>query len=346
MRIYQLLCLLLTVSFIFTGCFSPRTEAEQTPFCQQSQIRSLEKQTQVFEETPSKPSQPLQNRWETCAYLPVSSALDDVTPYAENIALLDYLILNTGVYWNENRELEVSQAFSLVADTLSEQTELWCTINPKGELIRSETAGDTIDTSEERQALAEKIADFAVKQNLSGIDIDWEFPLESEWEDFSAFLVTLSNTLEDISVEISLALYPHDIYLNDEAIAAIDRIHVMAYDQFDQNGYHSTMQTAKDSINYFLSLGFSSQQLFLGIPAYGRPLDASAQWIFYSEIDPSAVPSDNPNLIGDVFFNGTELAAEKAQYAEKQELGGVMLYHLLCDKTDKQSLIYAICKNK
>ena len=80
----------------------------------------------------------------------------------------------------------------------------------------------------------------------------------------------------------------------------------------------------------------------LGIPAYGRPLDASAQWLLYSDIDLSAVSSEDPNRIGDFFFNTPQLAAEKAQYAKEQELGGVMIYHLLCDKTDEDSLIYAV----
>ena len=34
--------------------------------------------------------------------------------------------------------------------------------------------------------------------------------------------------------------------------------------------------------------------------------------------------------------------AEKAQYAKEQNLGGVMIYHLLCDKTDEDSLICAV----
>ena len=102
------------------------------------------------------------------------------------------------------------------------------------------------------------------------------------------------------------------------------------------------MQTAKDSIDYFLSLGFSPEKLVLGIPAYGRPLDASAQWLLYSDIDLSAVSSEGPNRIGDFFFNTPQLAAEKAQYAKEQNLGGVMIYHLLCDKTDENSLICAV----
>ena len=62
-------------------------------------------------------------------------------------------------------------------------------INPQGELIRSRTAGSTIDTDEERQNLAGNIVEFAEEHKLSLVStLTGEFPLEKhEWEDFSAF---------------------------------------------------------------------------------------------------------------------------------------------------------------
>lgn len=355
----QILCLILTFSLLFCGCSSFQSEKVE--------LSGSTEQTETSEEKPSESSTPQSDSPENdaqentsreifsdeqnpskespfllCAYLPTSSAPDDLSPYAQNIALLDYLVLNTGVYWDENGELLVSDHFSSAVQALDGQTKLWCTINPQGELIRSQTAGSTIDTDAERQNLAQNIVEFAEEHKLSGIDIDWEFPLENEWEDFSAFLVTLKDLLDASDIDLSLALYPQDILLEQPAIDSIDRVHIMAYDQFDSEGLHSTIQTAKDSIDYFLSLGFSPEQLVLGIPAYGRPLDASAQWLLYSDIDLSAVSSEDPNRIGDFFFNTPQLAAEKAQYAKEQELGGVMIYHLLCDKTDEDSLIYAV----
>ena len=181
---------------------------------------------------------------------------------------------------------------------------------------------------------------------LAGIDIDWEFPLDDEWEDFSTFLIALKDTLSRNSepVALSLALYPEEIALSEEAIAALDRIHVMAYDQFDSEGFHSTMQTAEDAVAYFTALGASPQQLVLGIPAYGRPLDGSAQWVFYKDIDPESFSGENPDLVGDISFNSAATAAQKTQYALEQNLGGVMVYQLLCDRNDQDALILA-CAN-
>ena len=85
----------------------------------------------------------------------------------------------------------------------------------------------------------------------------------------------------------------------------------MAYDQFDNEGAAQYHTDCKDSIDYFLSLGFSPEQLVLGIPAYGRPLDASAQWLLYSDIDLSAVSSEDPNRIGDFFLTPCSLLLKK-----------------------------------
>ena len=199
-----------------------------------------------------------------------------------------------------------------------------------------------LDTAEERKQLIQSIADFAAEYQLSGIDIDWEFPLETEWADFSAFLVELEGVLSSADVQLSLALYPEDISLSQQAIAALDRVHVMAYDQFDEQGFHSTLQTAQDAIDYFIDLGFTPSQLCLGIPAYGRPPDGSAQWVFYRDIDPDSMKGKNPNLVGDIYFNSPSLALQKQELAKEEKLSGVMVYQLLCDRTDQNSLIYTL----
>lgn len=272
-----------------------------------------------------------------CSYLPVGSAPDLSEEYLPLIKQLDYLILNTGVYWNEEENLEISPELDSCCNRLKGVTDLWCTVNPQGELIRSDTAGASIDTPEERAVLVQNIVSFATEYKLSGIDIDWEFPLPEEWEDFSALLSELKQGLGEIS--LSVALYPNRSALSEQAVEAIDRVHIMAYDQFDQNGFHSTMQTAADALNSFVALGFSPSDLSLGIPAYGRPTDASAQWIFYRDIDPQTCDPQNPNLCGNVFFNSPQLAEQKAEYVKKNGFGGVMVYHLLCDRTDELSLI-------
>ena len=337
----RLLSLLLTAVLLLTGCSrsQPPAQEEETP---PSSVITEEIPESEAEPEPEPVPEEAESEFLLCSYLPVVSLSEPLEDLQTNIDALDYLILNTGVYWNSEGKLEISDDFISVWETLHGQTELWCTVNPKGELIREQTAGTVLDTAEERKQLIQSIADFAAEYQLSGIDIDWEFPLETEWADFSAFLVELEGVLSSADVQLSLALYPEDISLSQQAIAALDRVHVMAYDQFDEQGFHSTLQTAQEAIDYFIDLGFAPSQLCLGIPAYGRPLDGSAQWVFYRDIDPDSMKGKNPNLAGDIYFNSPSLALQKQELAKEEKLSGVMVYQLLCDRTDQNSLIYTL----
>ncbi len=352
----RLIFTLLALAVLLCGCFSQTSQQDRlesevsVPSEQSGEANYSEDNTDNSLASKIDP-EPTQAPPPTlCTYLPVSSLSEGAQPvlesYADSIAALDYLVLNTGAYWDESGALSLSDELLDAIDCLSGKVSLWCTVNPSGELIRSQTAGSTIDTPQEREALAQNIAAFAQQYQLSGIDIDWEFPLEDEWEDFSSLIVALHQTLSalDEPVKLYLALYPEDIFLSEEAIRALESIHVMAYDQFDAQGYHSTFQTACDSVAYFLSLGAKPQQLVLGIPAYGRPLDGSAQWIFYKDIDPSTISGENPDLAGTIYFNSPATTQQKTEYACQQQLGGVMVYQLLCDRRDENALILA-CAN-
>ena len=337
MKLRRLTGLLLSLVLLFcTGCSqsaAPRSapsptaeeQALSSPLETPAEALSEDEEKETVSNKKTDPAPAQEASFTLCAYLPVSSMTQGAAAvaeeYAGSISALDYLVLNTGAYWGENGALSLSDELLDAIETLQGKTALWCTVNPQGALIREQ-------------------------YGLAGIDIDWEFPLDDEWEDFSTFLITLKDTLSRNSkpVALSLALYPEEIALSEEAIAALDRIHVMAYDQFDSEGFHSTMQAAEDAVAYFTALGASPQQLVLGIPAYGRPLDGSAQWVFYKDIDPESISGENPDLVGDISFNSAATAAQKTQYALEQNLGGVMVYQLLCDRNDQDALILA-CAN-
>ncbi len=89
-------------------------------------------------------------------------------------------------------------------------------------------------------------------------------------------------------IGLSLALYPQDILLGSQQLILSTA----------SMSWHMTSLTTKGCTvpcrlqrqhRLLLSLGFSPEAACAGIPAYGRPLDASAQWLLYSDIDLSAV---------------------------------------------------------
>ena len=256
-----------------------------------------------------------------CAYLPVTSYSAEMLN-SGILESLDAVTLNVGCYWQADGTLDVKPALTEAIEQIHSaypELELWCTINPKN------AAAGAIYTAEQRALLIRNIEQFCEEQGLDGVDIDWEFPAENEWEAFSAFIVELRES----GLKLSLAFYPEDIKLSDEAVKTVSAVNVMAYDQFDEAGRHSTYETTAESIEYFLNLGFAPEQLCLGIPAYGRPLDGSAQWPLYC--DYASQLADGTDLLGDAYFNSPQLAQDKCALAKGEALGGVFLYHLGCD---------------
>lgn len=230
-------------------------------------------------------------------------------------------ILNGNTYWDSQGNLE-TKGFG------QSKKALWHTVNPKGELIRNGTAGDTINTPEKRQALAKKLADYCRDNGLKGIDIDWEFPEEDEWGDFSELIVEIHKAFQNDGYQLSLAFYPKDIALSPEAVKSIDFVNVMAYDQFDEYGYHSTYQGAEQAIHYFIQLGFQAEQLCLGIPLYGRPTDQAASWHLLKD---SGFEDTFANSKNNIFYNNKTLIMDKAAYAQSIQCAGIFLYHAYGD---------------
>ena len=281
----------------------------------------------------SEPAKGLETR--LSAYLPHSSYSEQIL-VSEALESLDELTINTGCYWLADASLEVKQNLPNIIDTIQNaypELDIFCTINPK------KGGAAAIMNAEIRQKLVQSMVDFCTEQNLAGVDIDWEFPAEDQWDEFSDLIVELSSALSSSGKRLSLAFYPEDVNLSPEAIKAIHKVNVMAYDQFDEQGRHSTYETALDSIDYFLSLGFEAEQLSLGIPAYGRPLSGEAVWPLYTDYADQLI--GGINLLNDNYFNSPQLAQDKTLLARQEGLQGVFLYHLGCDSYNENSLTLA-----
>jgi len=270
------------------------------------------------------------------AYLPLNACSDTVID-SPLLTQLDKLTVNVGCYWKADSSLEVKDTLPFILEHLKEtqpDLSISCTINPKN------GAAAAIDSPEERKLLVENMLAFCEKYELAGVDIDWEFPQGNEWEDFNLLIIELSEALSQTNRSLSLAFYPENVNLSEEAIKAVHSVHVMAYDQFDEQGYHSTYESAEEAIVYFTGLGFQEEQLILGIPAYGRPLSGAAQWPLYCDYAPQL--ADGTDLLGENYFNSPQTAARKAAFAHEKGLQGVFLYHLGCDSHDEWSLTRAI----
>ncbi len=171
---------------------------------------------------------------------------------------------------------------------------------------------------------------------FDGVYFDWEYPITLDAKcAFSSFLVALDAALENR--ELGIAMSSWCCRLTAAARRCIDSVEVMAYDLFDDFGYHSSFTTAYTSVREFLDCGYRKEQLHLGLPFYARPTDAGAYWFNYSDYAGSLGKYGNFCTVTHngsefaAYFNSSQLIRDKTEYALASGLGGVMIWHLACD---------------
>lgn len=199
--------------------------------------------------------------------------------------------------------------------------------------------------------LARSIRAVLEQYDLDGAFFDYEFP--QEWDaklDFSLFLINLDSVLKDDYL-IGAALQPWCASFLPGAIAAIDMVELMCYDNWDDNVFHSTMELAKQDVKNMVKLGYKLNRIDLGLPFYARPTTKEARWydyrLYWDKIDANGLAEEEgTGLIAS--FNTPSLIYEKKQWAIKTGLGGVMIWHYACDvpADNDASLFSAITRAK
>lgn len=217
-----------------------------------------------------------------------------------------------------------------------------------------DTSGDQKMTMREDfrgKELARSIRAVLEEYDLDGAFFDYEFP--QEWDaklDFSIFLINLQQALGDDYL-IGAALQPWCASFLPGAIAAIDMVELMCYDNWDDDGFHSTMELAKQDVKNMVKLGYKLNQIDLGLPFYARPTTKEGRWYdyraYWDKIDENGLAvEEGTGLIAS--FNTPELIYEKTQWAIETGLAGVMIWHYHCDvpADNDASLFNAITRAK
>lgn len=172
------------------------------------------------------------------------------------------------------------------------------------------------------------------KYGFDGIFFDYEFPIKSKyWKEFSNFIVSLDAVLGE-SYEIGAAVPGWDAKFSKDAKEALDRIELMSYDLWEDDGTHASYAIAEDDIKALVKAGYDKEKIDLGVPFYARPTTEEAIWYNYSDyvdkIDEKGFAKDEENnLIAS--FNTYETIAKKTQLAMDSDLGGMMVWHYVCD---------------
>lgn len=214
--------------------------------------------------------------------------------------------------------------------------------------------GTDIDNKEELHSqafiengdkLATSIVDMLTTYDFDGFFFDYEYPYKAKSRrDFSKFIVKLDEVMGEYILGASLADW--NCSLSKDAIEALDRVEIMAYDDMktfsDSHG-----EFASDggifAIEEFEKKGYDLSKCDFGLPFYGRTHGGDEAWPSYAQIvnDLGNEPFKNSiaksYLTGDTSgeistsFNGVQMIRDKTAFANDYGLGGVMVWHYSCD---------------
>lgn len=198
----------------------------------------------------------------------------------------------------------------------------------------------------EKQTLfIQNLIAFANQFGFDGIDFDYEFPQsDADYQVFGDFLVALKARMNtDMAAGedalLSCAFGTRDITYPPEVVKAIDMVNMMTYDIFDQDGEHSSFWScAVQGAQYLESVGFTKEQINIGIPFYGTQTDALMEQYIYKNADHFdyfnnyyTFPSYYDGSPTEVYFNSPAMVRDKTAYALLNGYGGVMVWQFFCD---------------
>lgn len=196
------------------------------------------------------------------------------------------------------------------------------------------------------ETLARDLVKVVTDNDFDGLFFDYEYPIKNKyWKPFSNFLLTVDEQLGDKILGAALSSW--DIKLSKKAIEAVDMVEMMLYDNYDENGRHSTYDISVSALDDFLKRGFKREQLDFGVPFYARPTDRDAFWFSYKDfadkIDENGF-ADAEEFKKTAYFNTPSVIAEKTEFAIDSGLGGMMIWNYNCDlpSADERSCLKAM----
>jgi GH18 family chitinase len=192
---------------------------------------------------------------------------------------------------------------------------------------------------EKRSALVKSAVRTCLDERLDGVDLDWEHPKNrAEEEGYGALLAELRSAFEPHGLVLSVTIAAWQ-RLPQRAFAAVDRVHLMAY---DHNGRHSTFEAARKDAETLIAAGVPAAKIVLGLPFYGRGVKDRRRTLAYREIVARHDPQAEADEVDGVYFNGPATIRRKTAFAHSAGLGGVMVWELGQDAAGERSLLRAI----
>jgi GH18 family chitinase len=216
-----------------------------------------------------------------------------------------------------------------------------------------------------RTKLINELVGITERENLDGIDIDFEHPRTKEdAKNLATFTKTLSDTLHLKNKELSIAVYSKIHSVTGTEIASViyeptmfnyvDHVNIMAYDGQWDGEYNaanlSPYPFVEKIVSYWSTLfekhGIKKEKLVLGVPFYAQPEDVTIKQVSYEAIinsNPTNAKRDTVKMNGTTYhYNGVTTIQKKTNLALDNGFGGMMLWELGHDAEGAHSLTSVI----
>lgn len=202
----------------------------------------------------------------------------------------------------------------------------------------------------QRAGFVAKLAAYVQSHGFDGLDVDLEGP--SINEDYGKLIADLAAVLKPKGKLLTCALSKGygGSKVPDAALGHFDFVNIMAYDgkgPWDPKspGQHSSLQFAKDNVDYWLKRGLARDRAVLGVPFYGYGFgEAQKNRDYpYNKILAEFPGAETKDEVGQtVWYNGLPTIRAKSRYVVEHGLGGVMIWSLDYDVPGEKSLLTAI----
>ncbi|MDQ0971027.1 chitinase [Neobacillus niacini] len=222
-----------------------------------------------------------------------------------------------------------------------------------------------ISNPDSRTRLVNELTSIVDREQLDGIDIDFEHPRsKADAANLAAFAKELSEQLHPKGKELSIAVYAKIhavtgteigfVVYEPSTFQHVDHVNIMAYDGQWDGGYHaanlSPYPFTEKIVNYWANLfdqnNLPKEKLVLGVPFYAQPEDPAIKQVSYAAIvnqDPANAANDTVSMNGTIYhYNGVETIIKKTNLALDHGFGGMMLWEAGHDSKGDNSLTTAI----
>ena len=194
-----------------------------------------------------------------------------------------------------------------------------------------------------RKIFIENVVKFAKKNNLDGVEIDWEHPKASTIQSYEKLVTELNEALKKENLFLTAAVNgawsttagPEvSKLLTDKCLDSFEFVNVMGYDM--NNAEHSPLWFANASINYWLNRGIPATKIVLGMPLYARPSwmqyrdlvkinEENAYRDYIGKVPTGSMPEGMSPVNLESYYNGLNTLREKTRLA-MEKAGGVMIF--------------------